>query len=146
MATTLGCQRLVKRTCSRQDRSLLVAEVGLVGILIMVPAVFILRLGDCILCGGQVTTLICRVVIHVAYDTLSAFVVRVISTVTSVSISVIARFVIARTLAACITCCIVIAPSLLPTWLTAVALVIAFVRVGLSFFADVHNDLLFSSG
>ena len=141
MATTLSCQRLIKRVYSRQDGSLLVAKVGLViVILVLVTAVSILRLSDCVLRGSQVAAFVGRMVIHVAYDAFSPFIIWV----SVVAVSVIARFFIARFLSACICGCIVIALSLLPTR-RAVSLVVAVSWIGLPLFADAHNELFFSS-
>jgi hypothetical protein len=65
---------LVERVHSRQDGPLLAAKIGLVIIgLILVTAVSVLRLSDCILRGSQVSAFIGPMIVHVTYDALFGF-------------------------------------------------------------------------
>ena len=64
-------------------------------------------------------------VVHVAYYTLSVSVIAIISIVVVIFVSVIGRFVVAWLLSACIVDGQVITPSLLPTLVTSIGIVVS---------------------
>jgi hypothetical protein len=132
---------LVERV-SRQDGPLLVAEVGLITVVI---AIAILRLADCILCGLQVSTFAGRMVVHVAYHTLSVSVIAIVSVIVAIFVSFICRFIVAWLLSACIVDGQVITPSLLSTLVTSIGIIVSIGLVRLSFFAHCHDNSLFFS-